>query len=281
MSAVFDTRACELGEGAFWHPERRQLFWFDILGKRLLSRTEEGALSWDMGEHASAAGWIDRETLLIATETGLYRFDLTSGARERLAGLEAERPETRSNDGRADPHGGFWIGTMGKSVEPGAGAIYRYHLGWVEKLFDGITVPNAICFAPDGQRAYYADTRRQRIWQVALDAEGWPAAQPEVFVDLRGEGLNPDGAVTDAEGGLWNAQWGAGRVARYRPDGTFDRAISIPAAHASCPCFGGEDLSRLYLTSARERLSELGPADGQTFVLDPGCRGRAEPRVIA
>lgn len=279
MTEVFDTRACELGEGPFWHPERQQLFWFDILGHRLLTRTDEGPQGWDMGEHASAAGWIDRDRLIVATESGLYRFDLETGARDLLAPLEADRPATRSNDGRADPMGGFWIGTMGKSAEPRAGAIYRYYEGRIERLFDGITIPNAICFAPDGRRAYYTDTPRRRIWTVPLDAGGWPDGPPEVFVDLREEGVNPDGAEVDAEGALWNAQWGAGRVVRYLPDGRQDRVIDLPASLTTCPCFGGPGLDRMYVTSAWEGLATRGKADGCTFVTDPGCRGRAAPQV--
>ena len=280
MTEVYDDRRCDLGEGPLWHPERGQLFWFDILGRRLLSRDASGPLDWNMGEHASAAGWVDRDTLLIATETGLERFDIASGARERIAPLEADRADMRSNDGRADPMGGFWIGTMGKDAAPRAGTIYRFHRGRVERLFSDITIPNAICFAPDGRRGYYADTVRQKVWTVALDAEGWPEAGPQVFLDLRDDGLNPDGAVTDAEGALWIAQWGAGRVARYLPDGRFDRAVPVPARQPSCPAFGAEGFDRLYVTTALEGLAASRPEEGQVFVLSPGVTGRAEPRVV-
>ena len=278
MAARFDTRQCALGEGPLWHPERGALFWFDILGKRMLSGDGR---AWALPEMASAAGWIDRETLLIATETGLHRFEIETGARERLAPLEADRPETRSNDGRADPMGGFWIGTMGKAAEPGAGAIYRYHKGALERLHGGISIPNAIAFAPDGRRAYFADTPTQRILTQPLDAEGWPDGPAEVFADLAAEGLFPDGAVTDAGGALWAAFWGAGRVARFTPEGRIERSFALPAAQTTCPAFGGPNLAVLYVTSARGGLAAPGEADGMTFALDPGARGRPEPRVIA
>jgi sugar lactone lactonase YvrE len=116
---------------------------------------------------------------------------------------------------------------MGKAAQPRAGAIYRYFDGKLERLFPEITIPNAICFAPDGRRAYYADTPRQRIWTVALDAQGWPAAASEVFADLRGEAKYPDGAVVDAQGALWVAQWGAGRVVRYLRDGRAESHLSL------------------------------------------------------
>ena len=99
-------------------------------------------------------------------------------------------------------------------------------------------------------------------------------------VDLRDEGLNPDGSVVDTEGGLWNAQWGAGRVARYHPDGRFDRAIPVGGLHASCPAFGGADLDRLIVTTAREGLSDPDDQQGIVYVVEPGARGQAEHRVI-
>ncbi len=279
MIDLYDARPCELGEGPLWHPERQQAFWFDIKGRRLLSRDACGPLDWEIGEQASAAGWVDHDTLLIATETGLYRFGIASGERHLIAPLEADRPDTRSNDGRADPMGGFWIGTMGQDAAPRTGAIYRFHAGRLDRLFDEITIPNAICFAPDGRRAYYADTPRQRVWTVSLNAEGWPDGPSEVFIDLREAGLNPDGAVTDAEGALWVAQWGAGRVTRYLPDGRPDRMVDLPVGQVTCPCFTGPGLDRLIVTSAWEHLDPRNPEDGQTFALDPGIRGRPEPRV--
>lgn len=285
-AAPFDTRPCTLGEGPLWHPERNALFWFDITGCRLLSRAGDGGgeSAWDWGEPVSAAGWVDRDSLLVASQTGLYRFDIASGARERIVALEADNPATRSNDGRADPMGGFWIGTMGKRAEPGAGAIYRYYRGALERLHGAITIPNAICFAPDGRRAYFTDTASGRIMAQPLDTEGWPAGAAVVFVDLRPEGLHPDGAVVDAAGGLWNAQWGAGRVARYTPDGRFDRAIALPAPLVTCPAFGGADLRQMFVTSAREGLDAdalaRAPLSGQTFGLLPGAQGLREPRVL-
>ena len=278
-ATLHDARPCHLGEGAFWHPEREQLFWFDILGHRLLSRAGDTPLAWDMGECASAAGWIDRDTLLIATETGLWRFDIASGARRLICALEAEDPATRSNDGRADPQGGFWIGTMGKAAEDGRGAIYRYHMGEVRRLYGALSIPNSICFAPGGEAAYFTDTKVGQIFRVPLDPEGWPAGDPVPFVDVAAQGASPDGSVTDAEGGLWNAQWGSARVVRYAPDGRIDRIVTLDGRHASCPAFGGPGLKTLFVTSAREGIAAPDAAQGCTYALVQDISGRPEPRV--
>ena len=277
--SVFSDTVCSLGEGPFWHPTRHQFFWFDILGNKLLTWThEKGEHAWSFDEHHSAAGWIDADTLFIASETGFWRMNLNTGARDKVADLETDNPITRSNDGRADPYGGFWIGTMGKASEPRAGAIWRYNRGEVRKLFDGITVSNSICFSPDATTAYFTDTWNKRIDQVHLDEDGWPVGEVRTFVDLKEDGLNPDGSVVDAEGNLWNAQWGAAQVACYGPDGVLKDQLGFPATQISCPCFGGEDLQTLYVTSAAVGVN--GPQDGMTFAVHTHAKGQREHQVI-
>lgn len=285
MSRIYDDRPCLLGEGPLWHPERRQLYWFDIPGQRLLTRGEGGASDWALPEMFSAAGWVDRDRLLVASESALWVMDLESGARDRIVGLEGDNPLTRSNDGRADPWGGFWIGTMGRGAEPGLGAIWRYYRGELRQLYPGITITNAICFSPDRRFACFADSAEKKVWKVTLDPlHGWPSGAPEVFVDLTRAGREPDGAVFDADGILWLAEWGSSRVAAYGPDGRFLRALAVDAPQPSCPAFGGADFARMFVTSARIDLSagalQAAPASGCVFEVDPGAKGLPEYRVI-
>ncbi|WP_439123424.1 SMP-30/gluconolactonase/LRE family protein [Marivita sp.] len=280
MASIFSNTVCTLGEGPLWHPEEQVLYWFDIMGKRLYRSDGTDEQSWDFDEHVSAAGWVDTGVLLIASETSLSAFDTQTGESTFVHPLELDNPVTRSNDGRADPWGGFWIGTMGKNAEPGAGAIYRYYDGTLTKLFDKITISNAICFAPDRSHAFYTDTAKRKILRVALDDDGYPVGKPDLFVDLNAEGLNPDGAVVDAEGNLWVAQWGASRVACYGSDGTLIRAISVPGEQASCPAFGGSDLATLFVTSATENMTAPGDHDGKTFCMPSGTKGQKEHQVL-
>ncbi len=273
---IFDDRRCELGEGPMWHPERKELFWFDILGRKLMSKSAE----WSFDDYVSAAGWVDNDQLMMASQSALWLFDIPTGQRQRLCGLEDDNAATRSNDGRADPYGGFWIGTMGINAEDGAGAIYRYWRGEVVKLFDKITISNAICFAPDGLTAYFTDTPTARIMRVALTDSGWPKGDPEVHIDLTGTGLNPDGAVVDASGNLWNAQWGASRVAAYSPDGSFLTEVAFGGLQTSCPAFGGDDLSTLYCTTAAVGLPDDASGEGCVYAADTAYRGQEEHRVL-
>ncbi len=281
---IHDHRACELGEGPLWHPICEQLFWFDILNNKLLSQDATGPREWVFDRRASAAGWISQTELLVATETGLIRLDLETGAQIDVAAVEADQPVTRSNDGRADPLGGFWFGTMGKRAQAGAGAIYRYYRGELRRLFNDITISNSICFPPEGRFAHFSDTALGCVMRVALDAEGWPKGQPETFLDLTAEGLHPDGAVVDANGVMWLAQWGAGRVAAYAPDGGFLRAVSVDAPHSSCPAFGGTDLATLFCTTALQDMDAAArathPNAGKVFATANVARGQREHMVI-
>ena len=278
---VFDDRACLLGEGPLWHPTRQQLFWFDIMGKRLMSRDEDGAREWQFDRPVSAAGWVDADRLLIASARDLFVFDIATGVETPLAALEADNTQTRSNDGRADPQGGFWIGTMGQNAEPGAGALYRYFRGEVRCLCGDVTIPNATCFTPDGRHAYFADTAEHVVWRYTLDADGWPEGAPDIYLDHRGSGLNPDGAVVDADGLFWCAEWGASRVACYDPKGVFMEEIALPVPQPTCPAFGG---GHLYITSARQGLPEDAlddaPQSGKTLRIATSVRGQAEHRVL-
>lgn len=277
---IYDDINCILGEGPLWHPTRNELFWFDIMAKKLHRKGE----SWQFDEHVSAAGWVDDDTLVIATSSALLKFTISTGESTHLIDLEADNSVTRCNDGRADNHGGFWIGTMGLEAEAGAGSIYRFYKGELRLLYPNLTIPNSICFSPDGTLAYYADTRDGCIMRQDLDAEGWPTGAPVKWLDLTGEGLNPDGSDVDAKGNVWNAQWGAGRVACYAPDGTFVKAYDFPAAQTTCPAFGGDDLTTLLCTSASAGLDQnhlaTRPHSGQTFAQNDVAKGQPAGRVI-
>lgn len=281
---IFDARLCELGEGPLWHPIREQMFWFDINAQKLLSQDRDGPREWRFPEIVSAAGWVSEDVLLIAGERDLFLFDLETEEVETLCLLEQNKPKNRPNDGRADPQGGFWIGTMAKDEAVGAGAIYRYYRGELRKLYSDITVPNAICFPPGGTFAHFTDTVTHKVMKVALDANGWPNAAPEVFLDLTAEGLYPDGAVIDAAGVMWLAQWGASRVAAYDADGTFLRFIPVNAPQTTCPAFAGPQLSTLIVTSARKNLDaevlRISPNSGATFVIEGVAKGQPEHQVI-
>ncbi|WP_035692511.1 SMP-30/gluconolactonase/LRE family protein [Azospirillum halopraeferens] len=276
--------ACELGEGALWHPERGELLFVDILGHALYAMAGDGSAlrRWSLDGPVSALGRIDRSRVIAAGADGFLEIDLDTGAVLPRHPLEAQDARTRSNDGRVDRHGAFWVGTMGRRAEPGLGTLYRYDGQAVTPVRSGLTIPNACCFSADGGTGYFADTAAGVIRRWPLDpASGLPAGPAEVFVDLSGRAESPDGAIVDAEDHVWCALWGGGRVVRYRPDGSEERSIPLPVSQPSCPALGGPDLRTLYVTTAREGFDDARrraePHAGGVFAVEVDVPGLPEP----
>jgi sugar lactone lactonase YvrE len=275
---------CELGEGPLWHPKLQSLFWFDINAFKMHNWHNGKIKTWQFAEPISAAGWLDDDSILIASASALIKFDLNSGDMETVKDLEADIPGTRSNDGRADPWGGFWIGTMGLNAEPKAGSIYRFYEGELRQLHQNITIPNSICFSPDQSYGYFADTAQKMIWKQPLDRQtGWPTKDATVFVNLGSQNLYPDGSVCDSEGYLWNAQFGASRIARYNPNGILERVMNLPVTQITCPAFGGENFNTIYTTTAFDGLNSAElqdqPLAGRIFYFESEIIGLAEYQV--
>ena len=250
-----------------------------------MHKWKDGKLNtWSFTESVSAAGWIDEDHLIVATASSLIKLTLSTDKREVLVALENNMGHTRSNDGRADPWGGFWIGTMGYNAETNAGSIYRFYKGEIRQLHQNNTIPNSICFSPNQNFVYFADTRKKKIWKQKLDqSTGWPINNPVIFVDLESQGLQPDGSVCDSEGYLWNAQWGASRLARYNPNGRLDQVIDLPVSQVTCPSFGGDSFNTIYATTAyiglkSDKLNEE-PLAGKVFYFQSEIVGLAEYQV--
>ena len=276
---------CHLGEGPTYDAATDTAWWFDIVERRLFeARLDTGRITiHSLDVMGSALARIDAHRQLLVADDGLYVRDAADGRMTLYHQLEADNAATRSNDARVHPSGTFWIGTMGRQAERGLGAIYALHRGELSRLYDGVTIPNAICFSPDGTIGYFADTGKNVLFRVDLDAAtGLPRGDPVALVTRRGGG-GIDGAVVDADGLIWNARWGGGCIDVYSPQGEHLRTLRVPARQSSCPAFVGQDFSRLLVTSAWQDMGDdakrADPDHGRTFVLDVAARGRAEPDV--
>ena len=273
-----------LGEGPTYDPDTDTVWWFNILGKELhelnLATGQKNVHALPM--MASVLARVDAERQLLATEEGLFIRDIATGALTFYAALENDRPENRSNDGRTHISGALWISTMGKRAEMQAGAIYHVAAGKVTKIFDGISIPNSICFSPDGSIGYFTDTRLSRLMRVLVDPQtGLPAGEPIVMVDSMEDQGGIDGSVCDADGYIWNARWGSGFVDRYSPDGLRIERYRVPAMQPSCPAFIGKNADRLAVTTAWEGLDEsarsMQPEAGALMELGVTVRGVFDP----
>ena len=278
---------CTLGEGPSYDATTDTVYWFDILGRKLLERPfpDGPTVVHDLPMMASALFRIDARRQFVWTETGFHLRDRATGKLTLHTPVEADNSATRSNDARAHPSGSIWAGTMGREAEKHAGAIYWFRRGEVRTLFPDITIPNSICFSPDGATGYFADTAKNILFRVSCDpSTGLPTGAPQVLLDHRGKSGGIDGSVCDADGVIWNARWGSSCVDAYAPDGTHLRSVPVPASESSCPVFVGKDFSRLAVTTACEGMDEAArradPGAGRLYLLDVEVKGRAEPDVL-
>ncbi|ALN72908.1 SMP-30/gluconolactonase/LRE family protein [Aureimonas sp. AU20] len=283
---ILSDHRCHLGEGPSYDGRTDTAWWFDILERKLFEAriADRSVRVHDLPSMGSVLAPIDDARQLVATADGLFVRDVASGRMELHTALESDNAGTRSNDGRVHPAGALWIGTMGRKAEEGVGSIYWFRDGELRRLYSDITIPNGICFSPDGRTGYFTDTHVGLLHRVPLDPDtGLPIGQPSVLYDHRGGEGGLDGAVVDADGRIWSARWGASSIDVYSPEGDRIRTIRVPATRPSCPAFVGADLDRLLVTTAQEGMSEAerlaDPQSGKTLLLDVHARGIPDPRV--
>jgi sugar lactone lactonase YvrE len=274
-----------LGECPLWDEVRQTLWWVDSRAPavRRWSPGAGEAVSLALPEVVGSIALRADGGLLAATRSGLHRLDPDSGDLVLIVDPEAHLEDNRFNDGRCDRQGRFIAGTMSDVRRDPAGSLYRFEAGdRVERLRGDIVVPNSLAFSPDGRTMYFADTYRNRILACEYDGASGTIAHERLFANTGGHTGRPDGSCVDADGYLWNCEYGGWRVVRYAPDGRIDGAIPVPVANPTCCCFGGADLDTLYITSATQRLSaqqlEMQPLAGSVFALRPGVRGLPESR---
>lgn len=253
---------CELGESPFWHPVEQALYWCDIPAGRLYRRAQDGTLRhWDFGTDVASAAPVRSGGLLLALRDGLWRFDPATGRRRLLAAAPYDAAVERFNDGKCDPAGRFWCGTLYEPRRPPLAALYRLDRGGVlTREADGVTVSNGLAWSPDGRTMYWTDTTSHRIFALDFDPASGRAAGRRVFASFEPKkegqpldeyGGRPDGAAVDALGNYWVAMFEGGRLLQLSPQGAVLREIRLPVRCPTMPCFGGPDLKTLYITTAR------------------------------
>lgn len=267
-----------LGEGLLWRGGR--WWWTDIEAATLFAWRPGDAgpqscrLPDRLGSFAHCRS--GRVLLGLAKRLALASFgeNLELGQLQTVAPVDAAEPRTRVNDGRTDRSGHFVFGTLNEAKERRAiGSFYQYSMahGLRRLALPAVAIANSICFSLDGRTMYFCDTLSQRIQQCDYDAETAQVDNVRPFTQMDRDDAWPDGSVIDAEGCLWNAQWGAGRVARYDPNGELMGVFTAPAAHTTCPAIGGEGMDQLMLTTARSKLGREAlvaqPLSGSLFGL--------------
>ncbi len=277
-----------LGESPFWHPQEQRLYWCDIPGRALhaYQPSTQQHRQWALDSEPGCCAPLLGGGLLLALRSGLWRFDTHSGEKQRLAEAPYDPAQERFNDGRADPQGRFWVGTIFEPRTPALAGLYRYARAAgaaapeLQHMVGDITVSNGLAFSPDGRTLYRSDTTSHRVFALDFDpAEGtlsrqrvlatFPLKQPgQALADYGGR---PDGAAVDVEGAYWTAMFEGQRLLRLSPEGRVLQELPLPVRCPTMPCFGGADLRTLFITTARHNrpADELAaqPLAGQVLCL--------------
>jgi len=273
---VYHRADAELGEGPCWDPDRGALIWVDILRREVHLSTPGDDRIHRTPDYVGAAVPAADGELLLAMD-GFAALDLDSGVIRPVAAIP-RKPSVRMNDGKCDPAGRFWAGSMHVDDVPGAGALYRLDgPGAATRVIDRVTISNGLGWSPDGAWMYYIDTPTRSVRRYEFDHETGELGTGAVLIDTSRHPGFPDGMSVDAEGNLWVAFWDGGAVRCFSAEGALLEELPVPVRRPTSCSFGGPELRQLLITTARRGLSEgelrEQPLAGSVLVVEPGVTG--------
>ena len=271
----------QLGEGPVWSVAEQCLYWVDIL-ETTVSRFDPTT-----GRHevcnlpklVSAIVITDQTHILAATQDGLEFLDFEAGELSPLVDPEPTKPANRLNDAKCDKHGRLWVGSMRLDVSRADGSLYRVERGAQStQIENGFTVANGMDWSPDGKTFYFVDTIPGNIYAYDFDPEQGTVSSRRLFASVPEKEGRPDGLAVDREGNVWCAIWDGWRIDQFDSDGSKKESLAVPVPRPTSITFGGEDLSTMFITSARVRLpSETlnkAPHSGDLFAIQAGVLGQ-------
>ncbi|GAB2787197.1 SMP-30/gluconolactonase/LRE family protein [Rhabdobacter roseus] len=270
-----------LGEGPLWHPEEQKLYWVDIEQQKVHQYDPERQTHqhWKLPKKVSAlVPGAQPGTLVVALQGEIASFDPATEALTALVDVEKDKPANRCNDGKCAPDGRLWVGTMSTESEDKAGALYCLDGALQLRLVrDHCTIPNGMAWTTDGRTMYFIETSESCVRAFDYDSEKGTLTNERVVVKPE-EGGSPDGMCIDAEGKLWIGFWDGQRVGCYDPQtGQLLAEVEVPAVNVTSCAFGDADLGTLYITTARDGVSdeqlEKYPLTGSLFRCRPGVKG--------
>lgn len=271
-----------LGEGAIWHPKENKLYWIDIEGKalRIFDPSSNTEKIFPTGSRIGTVVPSEKEkTALIALQDGIYHINTGTGIKTKLVQPLQDSLNLRFNDGKCDPAGRLWVGTLALDNRRKAAVLYRISATQeVDKMLDSVTISNGIVWNAAKNKMFYNDTPTGTVQVFDYDNQSGSISNRRVAIRIpKGMG-SPDGMAIDVNDHLWIALWGAGKVGKFDPiSGELLQTVTVPAPNVSSCAFGGKDLDILYITTARawvnkDKLKEF-PLSGGLFAVKPGVKG--------
>lgn len=274
---LIDTPAV-LGEGSFWHPRQKILYWVDIDQGLLHTYHPSSRLDkvYELGQKVGTVVPVDTGGVLVALKDGVYAYNPEDNKLKMLVSPEKDLAENRFNDGKCDPAGRFWVGSMGPRYKA---SLYRISSGGkYERMLDSVSTSNGIVWTRDKRTMYYIDTPTGAVRAFDYDNRSGDISNPRMVIRFpKGAGY-PDGMSIDSEDKLWIAHWGGFCVGRWDPEtGKMIAKVEVPAPNVTSCAFGGENLDVLYITTASTGMSEENlkkyPDSGKVFIANPAVRG--------
>ena len=277
-----------LGEGITWSVDQENLYWLDVVipSKLFQLHLSTNKLStFIMPEMISSISIRSKKDLIIASQYGVYNYNLTSNNFTRLIETEPLLKFNRSNDGASDIKCRFWFGTMQNNLDEegqdipitkNSGSLYRLDIDLtLDKIESNLGIPNTFIWNPDNTKFYFTDSMEEIIYSYDFDEESGEITNKTKFATFN-RGI-PDGSAMDSEGFVWNCRWGGSCVVRLDPLGRVDRVLEVPIANVTNCVFGGKDLKTLFITTARQGLSKeyvkKNPYAGSLFAIDLSIKG--------
>lgn len=246
----------ELGEGPVWQAKERAVYFVDIKRRHVhrLSVDSGQKTTWQVPSEPGFVLPLSGSAFICGLRDGLYRFDAEDGRFSKVADVEADLPGNRLNDGFVDVDGRLWFGSMDDAEEQPTGALYRLEENGEATIRDaGYVITNGPAMSPGKRTLYHTDTLAKTVYAFDVDERG-ELSRRRVFTTIAGSGY-PDGMAVDADGFVWVALFGGGRIERYTPDGKLADQIPFPCSNVTKLAFGGDDLRTAYVTTARKGLS--------------------------
>jgi len=287
LECVLDVKA-SLGEGPVWSVDEQALYWVDI-NAPALNRFDPATgtnTAWPMPQSIGSFALRASGGFVAAMRDGFWLVSRDGRPLRRIVDAPYDPAHHRFNDGRADPQGRFWAGSMNEKRDANTACLYRLDPSLeLTAMVPDIMISNGLAWTPDARTMYHSDTPARTVWAWDFDAATGAIANRRVFARFDGDKDRPDGAAVDSEGCYWSAFYGAGKVVRLSSAG--ERLAEYPlGAMAPTMCaFGGPDLKTLYVTSARQRRDaeelERLPQSGGIFAMRVDVPGQPEPKFAA
>lgn len=273
---------CLLGEGPVWDEAHHAIHWIDVLRGDIheYSYITGVEKTISVGEMVGSIAFCTDGNFIAGLEKGIHFIERGSGSKKHIASPESHLADNRSNDGKVDPAGRFWLGTMSKTEAAHAGALYMVdkNLKVIQKV-SGTTISNGMAWSPDKKQFYFIDSTTRGVDAFDYEDATGEISNKRLAVSFSEADGFPDGMTIDSEGMLWIAQWDGWQVSRWNPvTGKKLLSVSLPVSRPTCCIFGGEQLSDLFITTASTGLSpeevEQQPEAGALFVIrNTGFRG--------